>query len=142
MRLLKRARAWLVRGKSVVPDQQERSTFHWPLQSGSPPPPFVPREGQSSIAAFVTELHTLEAILARQEEEFWHGKIREARLYAEASDAIGVRKFLELCGGMGSLSDLVLPEASDAQERLNAARSRAFDLAHHLQRELNATPRA
>lgn len=102
----------------------------------------MPREGQDSIVAFIAELHTLEVILARHEQDYWHGKILEARLNAEASDAVCIRKFLVMCGGVGSLTDLILPEAPEAQESLNEARSRAYDIALHLQRGLNATPSA
>jgi hypothetical protein len=53
-------------------------------------------------------LARIEALLRTHDASFWADEIGLCRASVEASDAYGLKRFLSMFGGMGSLNDLVL----------------------------------
>ncbi|WP_432443477.1 DUF6966 domain-containing protein [Rhizobium laguerreae] len=60
------------------------------------------------VARFATVLKRLALLLTANGAGFWGNHVEACRRAVENSDVWGVRRFQDLCGGMGSLNDLVL----------------------------------
>lgn len=89
------------------------------------------------VEALLAAMRSLELHLAGH-NAFWADHVRRAADEVAQSDAHGVARFLGLFGGMGSLNDLVLHQNGNPlhaeNDRLEALRTRAWDLAHALRR--------
>lgn len=90
------------------------------------------------VARFVALLRGLEAHLAAHGAAHWAASIGRSRAVVEASDAAGLRSFLAMFGGSGSLNDLMLEGGNAELERML---STAWKLATKLQREEDETAR-
>ena len=91
-------------------------------------------------------LSELAELLDSDGERHWRSVILTVRSGLEASDHSAIERLLGTYGGMGSFNDLVLGQTSkdgefawkpghkEANERLNALRSRAWQLAQAIRR--------
>jgi hypothetical protein len=90
------------------------------------------------VQAFADSLHEVEAILSEHNQQHWAMKVARSLAIVERSDACGIRCFLSLFGGMGSLNDLVL--SRDGQflkaenDRLGTLLGRAQEAGRRLER--------
>lgn len=90
------------------------------------------------VQTLLDAMRALEKHLSAH-DAFWAEKVRRAADEVAASDAHGLRRFLGLFGGMGSLNDLVLhrdgqPLGKETMQ-LDALTSEAWRLAQDLGRE-------
>lgn len=90
------------------------------------------------VARLVMMLRGIEAHLARHGAPHWAVSVSRSRAAVEASDAAGLRSFLAMFGGSGSLNDLMLERGNAALQRMLSA---AWSLAARLQREEDAARR-
>lgn len=79
-------------------------------------------------------LPRLVELLRADEDEFWSTKVEDCRERIAAGDFGGVEQFLGLCGGMGSLNDRSLSNAT-AHREFEGLLSRGYDLARAIQRD-------
>lgn len=79
----------------------------------------------------VSTLNQITYLLEKHNQFNWHQYISDVTSYLENADAYGIEKLLQAYGGMGSLSDVVLP--SD-QKKFAELRSSAWELAQMIQR--------
>lgn len=91
------------------------------------------------VEALLVAMRELEEFLSRH-DKFWADHVRRAADEVAKSDAHGLKRFLGLFGGMGSLNDLVLhrdgkPLQAENDE-LDALRARAWGLANSLRHEI------
>lgn len=92
------------------------------------------------VQALLDAMRELERFLAQHGEEFWSTNVARAADWVSRSDAFGLERFLSFFGGMGSLNDVVLHRGGKLllteNDRLVALRSKAWNLANRLKREL------
>ncbi|WP_152613200.1 DUF6966 domain-containing protein [Inquilinus limosus] len=92
------------------------------------------------VQALLDAMRELERFLEQHGDEFWSIKVARAADCVSRSDAYGLERFLSLFGGMGSLNDVVLHRSGKLllteNNRLVALRSKAWNLASRLRREL------
>ncbi|MFL5011077.1 hypothetical protein N1937_13390 [Rhizobium sp. WSM4643] len=90
------------------------------------------------VARFATVLKRLALLLTANGAGFWGNHVEACRRAVENSDVWGVRRFQDLCGGMGSLNDLVLQRDGSPllyeNDELHALLSEARVLASELAR--------
>lgn len=79
-------------------------------------------------------LPRLVELLRADGDEFWSTRIEGCRERIAAGDFGGVERFLGLLGGMGSLNDYSLSNAT-AHREFEALLSRGYDLARAIQRD-------
>jgi flagellar motor switch protein FliN/FliY len=91
------------------------------------------------VAALLDAMREL-AFHLEGRNDFWAANVNRAADEVAKSDAHGVKRFLSFFGGMGSLNDLVLCAHGTPlifeNEKLQASRSKAWELASALRREI------
>lgn len=90
------------------------------------------------VQALLAAMTDLEEFLGRH-DKFWADHVRRAADEVAKSDAHGLKRFLGLFGGMGSLNDLVLchkgKPLQGENDELDALRAKAWGLASRLRHE-------
>ncbi len=84
------------------------------------------------VARFAAALNELEDHLRRYGECHWARTVALIRQKAERSDGRCVEEAIMLFGGMGSLNDLILGEAIEANDTLDRLSSKVWTLAQDL----------
>jgi len=91
------------------------------------------------VQALSDAMHEVERFLREHEQTYWADEVARSRYAVDQSDAYGLRSFLALFGGMGSLNDLVLSRDQVAlqaeNDQLHELTARAWKIADRLQRE-------
>ena len=80
------------------------------------------------------DLSKLEKLLVEHDDQEWAARICKSNNEIQNQDFMGVERFLSSFGGMGSLNDVVLPEASATGELRNLL-SHAYELATSIKRQ-------
>jgi hypothetical protein len=92
------------------------------------------------VQALSDVMHELELLLRDQGQAHWADNVLRCVRSIDQSDAYGLRSFLALFGGMGSLNDVALWRDGvmlDAEnDRLRGLTSKAWDVASRLVREI------
>jgi hypothetical protein len=79
------------------------------------------------VQALSDAMHELEAFLRQHKVTYWAEKVARCVPWVDASDAYGIREFLSMFGGMGSINDTALAGPDDDQ--LRRLLSRAWEAA-------------
>ncbi|MEJ6784292.1 DUF6966 domain-containing protein [Aminobacter sp. Piv2-1] len=91
------------------------------------------------VQALLEAMRELQRLLKQNGEDFWSIRVERAADTVARSDAYGLTQFLDLFGGMGSLTDLVLRQdgqpSKAENDRLETLRSNAWALADQLRHE-------
>ena len=91
------------------------------------------------VLALSGAMHELESFLREQGHTYWADKVARCAQLVDQPDAYGLKQFLGLFGGMGSLNDLALwsqdSSLTPENERLDALRSKAWKITNKLARE-------
>ena len=99
-----------------------------------------PMKVHPDVDALHKAMRELEQLLRQHGEDFWASNVARAADLVGNSDAYGLDKFLSFFGGAGSLNDVALyrdcKKLTDENTRLDALRSKAWDLTKKLQREI------
>jgi hypothetical protein len=100
-----------------------------------------------AVSGLIDALERIAALLRGRGERHWLAWIERDIALIHKGDAYGIEHFLSAYGGMGSFNDFYLcpenkdlhisePEVGPVNTRFSELRSRAYDLASGLQREL------
>ena len=104
----------------------------------------------SATEELIRTVSQLAELLEGDGDRRWSSWIRRVESRLKKSDYSGLGYLLSAYGGMGSFNDLVLGQSQNAgkyawknghvelNERFDALRSRAWDLAHHIQKQRDA----
>lgn len=92
------------------------------------------------VQALSDAMHELERLLRDQRQFHWADNVARCVQSVDRSDAYGLRSFLTLFGGMGSLNDLVLWRTDmtlgEENDRLQTLTSAAWEIANRLNSEV------
>jgi hypothetical protein len=96
-------------------------------------------------------LKKIISVLDKYEEKNWNTLIKKAYSCILNSDFYGIELLISAYGGMGSFNDLIIgqsyingvfswkPGACEANTELDELRSKAYNLAYDIKREVNTT---
>jgi hypothetical protein len=99
---------------------------------------------EPKTAQLIAVLEQIIQVLDSDGEKHWRKWMVSARLRLVSSDYSGVEHLLKAYGGMGSFNDLVIGQSmlggrfswkagsQEANEKLNALRSKAYELAQYI----------